>query len=144
MKSIFKALVRRTLPVRVLQSVKKIYYSHLLRSFSEKDEADFQVIKHIVNCGEYVIDIGANIGVYTKYLSELVGPLGRVYSIEPIPLTFEILSSNVKKFGLKNLELINCAISDNNGSVTMEVPLYDSGGENFMRQKLFMKKQAVL
>jgi 23S rRNA U2552 (ribose-2'-O)-methylase RlmE/FtsJ len=86
MKSILRALIRRTLPVKVLQFVKKIHYSRLLRSFSEKDEIDFKVIKYIVNLGDYVVDIGANIGVYTKYLSERVGSLGRVYSIEPIHL----------------------------------------------------------
>ena len=80
--------------------------------------------------GDWVVDLGANIGVYTKFLSELVDSDGRVYSIEPIPLTLDILLSNVRKFGLKNVEAMNCAISDSNGSVTMEVPLHESEGEN--------------
>src|SRR5205814_6244934 len=63
--------------------------------------------------------------------SELVGPSGRVYTVEPIPLTFDILRSNVRKLGLKNIELSNCAISDTNGRVTMQVPKYDSGGAYF-------------
>jgi FkbM family methyltransferase len=48
----------------------------------------------------------------------------------------DILLSNVRKLGLKNVETINCAISDSDGSVTMEVPLYESGGENFYEAKI--------
>ena len=135
-KTIFKALVRSTLPERILQIIKKVYYGNLLRFFTEEDEVSFKVIKHLVGYGDCVIDVGANIGVYTKYLSELVGIPGHVYSVEPIPLTFEILRSNVMKLGLKNVKLINYAISDINESVTMEIPLYESGGENFYRAKI--------
>ncbi|MFQ5798567.1 MAG: FkbM family methyltransferase [Bacteroidota bacterium] len=74
--------------------------------------------------------------VYTKYLSELVGTQGPVYSIEPIPLTFDILCLNVKKLGLKNIEQICCAISDTDGTATMEVPVYDSSWENFHGAKI--------
>lgn len=135
-KTIFKALVRSALPERILQIIKKVYYVHLLRFFTEDDEVSFKVIKHLVGYGDCVIDVGANIGVYTKYLSVLVGIHGRVYSVEPIPLTFEILYSNVRKLELKNVELINYAISDTNGSVLMEVPLYESGGENFYEARI--------
>lgn len=136
LKTTLKRLALSILPERILQVIKKIRYARTLRSLSERDEMDFRVIRHLVNPGDYVVDIGANIGVYTKYLSELVGIDGCVYSIEPIPLTFDILLSNVKKLGLKNIEAINCAISDSNGSVIMEVPLYESGGENFYQAKI--------
>jgi FkbM family methyltransferase len=135
-KNFFKAFIRITLPERILRIIEKVYYERLLRFFTESDEVDFKVIKHLVKCGDCVVDVGANIGVYTKYMSELVGVDGRVYSIEPIPLTFEILRSNIKKLGLKNVELINCAISNTNGRVTMEVPLYELGGENFYKARI--------
>ena len=124
------------LPENTLQLIKKVYYPYILRSISENDEVDLKVVRHLVNPGDYVVDIGANIGIYTKFLSELVGSHGRVYSIEPIPFTFEILCSNVKKLRLKNVELINYAISDTNGNVIMEIPLYESGGENFYQAKI--------
>jgi len=138
-KAVLKALVRSTFPERILQIIKKVYYKHLLRFFTEEDEVSFKVIKHLVKYGDCVVDIGANIGVYTKYLSELVGIPGHVYSVEPIPLTFEILCSNVKKLGLKNVELMNYAISNTNDSVTMEIPLYESGGENFYRARIMKR-----
>ena len=94
-------------------------------------EPDLKVVEHLIKPGDSVVDIGANTGLYTKRMSELVGRDGRVFSIEPVPLTFDILGFNVGKLGLTNVELINCAISDTNGSVIVEVPLYESGEENF-------------
>jgi tRNA A58 N-methylase Trm61 len=95
-----KGFILSILPDKILQAIKKVHYARALSAVSEGDEVDFKIIKQLVNPGDYVADIGANYGVYTKYLSELVGRDGCVYSIEPIPLTFEILYSNVKKLGL--------------------------------------------
>ena len=126
-----KGLALRLLPERVLHCAKKIHYAQVLRRFTEDEEPDLRVVKFLVNRGECVADIGANIGVYSKYLSEQTGPSGHVISIEPIPATYEILCSNMRRLTLKNVETRNCAISDMVGQVTMIVPEYDSGGENF-------------
>jgi len=137
MKTFLKRFAFNVLPERILQAVKKVYYVHVLGILSESDEAEFKIIKHLVSNGSNVIDIGANIGDYSKLLSDLVGINGRVFSVEPIPLTFEILSSNMKKLKLKNVVLINCAISDSNGYARMEVPLYKtSRGENFYQARI--------
>jgi FkbM family methyltransferase len=98
---------------------------------TENEEPDLLALKSLVESGDSVVDIGANIGVYAKYLSGLVGSVGHVISVEPIPSTFDILCSNVRKLGLSNVEVKNCAISDAEGKLKMRVPKYDSGGENF-------------
>ncbi|MFP3130700.1 MAG: FkbM family methyltransferase, partial [Nitrososphaeria archaeon] len=55
-----------------------------------------------------VLDIGANIGIFT---CKAALEVNRVYSIEPEPnnLTFE---KDVEINGLKNVTLINYAVSD--------------------------------
>jgi FkbM family methyltransferase len=126
-----KRLALRLLPDGVLHFAKKIHYARVLRRVTESDEPDLKVLKVLVEPGQSVADIGANIGVYAKYLSERVGPSGRVITVEPIPSTFDILRSNVRKLGLSNVEAKNYAISDTEGQVKMQVPKYDSGGENF-------------
>lgn len=128
--SIKKILLNNT-PAKILQPIKKIHYLHTLRKFPESNKQEFKIIKYLLKPGNCVVDIGANIGIYTKYLSELVGNYGSVFSIEPIPLTFDILSYNIKKLGLKNVNLFKIAISDTIGENIMQVPLYDTGGENF-------------
>jgi FkbM family methyltransferase len=77
------------------------------------------------------MDLGANIGAYTKLLGTLVGAEGRVYSVEPIPSTFELLGCNIERYKLRNVKPINAAVSDEIRTVEMEVPEYEHGGENF-------------
>ena len=131
-----KKLVLRACPDFLLQAAKKIHYARVLRSISEDEEPDIKLVKYLVKPGACVADIGANFGVHTKFSSELVGQAGHVYSVEPIPLTFDILRSNVKRLGLGNVDVINCAVSNFDGAVTMEVPLYEEGGENFYEAKI--------
>ena len=121
------------LPAPLLRQLKKFHYVRALKTF---DEPDMAVVKHLVRRGDCVIDIGANVGWYTKVLSELVGESGLVQSIEPIPPTFELLSYCVGKLRLGNVRLLSCAVSSDNGTACMEVPYYETGGENYYQAKL--------
>lgn len=131
MKGLIKTLFLKFSPLAVLQLLKRWHYVRELENFNEHDERDLIVVKKLVEKGEVAIDIGANIGIYTKILSEKVMAQGRVYSIEPVPQTFSLLTHCVKKLGLGNVKLLNIGISDSNRSVSMVVPPYAGGGENF-------------
>lgn len=136
LKLFCKRMVWRFLPHSVVQFIKKRYYLRLLHSWSPEQEPDFQVIKYLIKPGDYVIDIGANIGVFSKALSELVGQIGRVYSIEPFPSTFEILHYNLRKLHLENAEPMNVAISDSEAVVTMGRSCDPSGAETHYRASI--------
>ena len=71
------------------------------------------------------------IGFYTFYLSQLVGKYGHAYSMEPIPLTFEMLSYITRKLSLDNVSTFNYGISERNGSAIMEIPKFELGNDNF-------------
>lgn len=86
---------------------------------------------HVINLlspylekNQIYVDIGANIGVYTEFfLKELKGT-GKVYSIELFPQTCELLSS---KYGhWQNLQIINCAANDFDGTVPFYYGVDDS------------------
>jgi FkbM family methyltransferase len=132
-----KRLLKRTawkiLPYSTVQLIKKRHYLKLLRSSSLEIEPELKIIRYLVKPGDSVIDIGANIGVYSKILSELVGTDGHVYSVEPFPATFEILCYNTRKLHLDNVEPINVAISDSERIVTMVLPYDSSGAETHYR-----------
>ena len=124
------------LPDWVLTPLRKRHYRGVLRNLSEDYAPDFIVLKHLVKPNDHVIDLGAHVGACTKFLSDLIGEDGRVYSVEPFPLNFDILRLNVKKLGLENVELINCAVSDVRGKLTMEVPTFAEFGESFYDARL--------
>jgi FkbM family methyltransferase len=123
-----KALLLRVAPDRLLFGARRLFYAHAVRRFSVPH---VRVIRALVRPGDCALDLGANVGWYSRILSELVGPTGRVYSLEPVPPTFALLQRSVRKLRLDNVQAINSAASDRNGSITMEVPPYDEGGDNF-------------
>jgi len=47
--------------------------------------------------GAVVVDAGANIGIYSQFLSRCVGPTGVVHSFEPSPENFRRLQSATRK-----------------------------------------------
>ncbi len=131
LQSRLKSIVLKYLPARILQNCKRIYYLKKLRQATEIPEPDLRVARAWVRPGDTVLDLGANFGLYSIALAEKTGHTGKVYSFEPIPATFELLSANVRKLGYTNISLIEAAISDRAGTVKMEIPNYQSGGQNF-------------
>ena len=97
---------------------------------------EFRVIKLLVHPGDSVLDLGANMGFYTKPFSDLVGPTGRVFSFEPLPANLEILEHMVWKLHLSNVEVFRYAVSDTNDNVALEIPLWESGEENVYEAKV--------
>jgi FkbM family methyltransferase len=92
-------------------------------------ERDAFIAEHLVAPGDCVLDIGANLGSYVKFMAKRVGPNGRVYAFEPIPQTFEFLANNMRKLKLTNVECLNFALSDGDKTETMVIPTYRWGQE---------------
>lgn len=62
--------------------------------------------------GMKVIDVGANLGVYSLPMARLVGPDGHVFSYEPASETQRLLKISKKKNRANNLHVIGAALSD--------------------------------
>jgi FkbM family methyltransferase len=97
----------------------------------ETDEAEYGKLGQWVKPGDWVLDVGANVGHYSSKLSQLVGHQGRVISFEPVPQTFEILAANMACCRARNVTLLNVAASDAMGTVGMSIPSFDTGLQNF-------------
>jgi len=65
--------------------------------------------------GDTVVDIGANIGLYSLCLAEKVGREGRVFALEPHPGNCRLLRKNLAVNGLENVTIIEKAASDVTG-----------------------------
>ena len=123
-------IATRVLPEKAIHNLKKHYYAYLL-THMPKDwvERDAQVLHQFVSPHDNVVDIGANLGVFSRYLAALVGNEGQVYAFEPIPQTFEFLAHNVKKLRLTQVKPLPFALSDSCRSDTMVIPTYRWGSE---------------
>jgi len=78
-------------------------------------EVSSYIIKNL-KLGETFMDIGANNGYYTVLAADLVGPSGKIISIEPNPNAFRRLMHNVKFNNLSNVVTLNVALSDHDGN----------------------------
>jgi FkbM family methyltransferase len=67
--------------------------------------------------GDSVIDVGANIGIYTLLAARLVGPNGRVLSFEPSPESCRRLRENVALNEAHCVTVQQIAISDRRGTM---------------------------
>lgn len=79
--------------------------------------ADRAYLRHgiSIKAGDCVIDVGANIGMFTLFaLSEAEGT--RVYAFEPSPPAFEALNVNASLYGgADRVKAFNCGLSDRDG-----------------------------
>lgn len=99
-------------------------------------EPEYASLSDWVHSGDWVIDVGANIGHYTLALSRLVGPAGRVVAFEPIPETFSVLTRCVERAGIKNVTLINAAATTEFGELAMNLPTDRSGMTNYYQASI--------
>lgn len=121
-----KSVVKQKFPKAVVAYITKKRYVKEVRGHYIPE---FDLLRCLIQKGDTVVDIGANFGWYTKFLSERVEQEGKVYSIEPIPLNFRVLTYVVSRLRLDNVEPYQYAISDCEGTVTMAVPLSETGDE---------------
>ncbi len=130
-KKILKRMAACLSPV-IQYELKRLYFRMqiLMRCF-KTDEPEYDILGNFISSGDWVIDIGANIGHYTRRFSELVGERGRVIAIEPVPETFSLLAGNLNCGKLNNITLLNVAASDRTGAVGMRIPTFDTGLRNY-------------
>ena len=86
-------------------------------------------LKKHINAGDQVLDVGANCGQISLYLSKLVGDTGNVYSFEPSEYAYNIFSRNINLNKINNIKAINAAVSDSDEYLTMVLnPELTTGG----------------
>ncbi len=97
----------------------------------------------LIQSGDTVLDIGANIGYYTSIASRLVGPGGKVYAFEPESRNFEILEWNVENSDIRNTVCINQAVANYVGETTLYLSPENLGHHSFLDSINFNETQAV-
>lgn len=55
-----------------------------------------RVMQRVLGPGAVFVDVGANIGYYTRLASTLVGPTGHVHAFEPLPSALPLLAANTE------------------------------------------------
>jgi FkbM family methyltransferase len=88
------------------------------------------LVSALLGPADNVLDLGANLGTHTVLMASKV-PDGRVFSFEPLSLTFSQLQMNIHANGLTNVTPFKLALSDRTGDfVAMQAVDYSSANLN--------------
>ena len=77
------------------------------------EEYELSLFESVIDNTSVVLDIGANIGLYTLTAAKHGD---KVYSFEPDPLNFSNLKKNIEANGYKNVVAVNKAVFDRSGT----------------------------
>ena len=81
-----------------------------------------------VRPGDWVIDVGANVGLLTAHLCHLTGSRGRVWAIEPVPRNAFRLNQLKKLNRLNYLKIYQGALSSSSGNTSLRLPVGRQSG----------------
>lgn len=91
------------------------------------------LLRAILRPGDAFVDVGANIGYFTLLASVLVGRNGEVIAVEPNPGARARLERNVSLNRLTNVRVVEAALSDRAGELTLHLGPADNSGLSSFR-----------
>jgi FkbM family methyltransferase len=121
---------------RTRQLLKPLYYKYFGALMAEKTKAklrlkvtgapitprypydiELKFLRSICNKPSVMLDIGANTGIYSSVLEDIVGH-DNLYIFEPLPHLHKFLKQHFRK-----AHLFECALSDNEGKKHIRIPI---------------------
>ncbi len=120
MNGLLHRLLYRLLPLEgYLRAVSALYFLCLRLGLGRRAPATEYVyhLRELIRAGDTALDIGANLGYYTRPLARLAGPIGRVLAVEPVEPIRRVLARNVRR--CRNVEILPYALGDREGAIRM-------------------------
>lgn len=91
---------------------------------------EFFVLKKVLRTGMTVMDVGANIGLYSIFASRLVGSHGKIIAIEPSQREFGRLTDNLTLNSAHNVCAMRVACSNYSGEADIVIAADGKEGHN--------------
>jgi len=88
-----------------------------IRARGQWAEGECAFIKSVLQPGDTVIDVGANIGFISRFCSQLVGESGIVIAIEPEPRNRELLERNAAEDPCQAITVLPVAVGSSRGEI---------------------------
>jgi FkbM family methyltransferase len=79
------------------------------------------LIDKIVQPGDFVVDVGANVGYHALYMASIIGKRGKVFAFEPHPGNCELIELSIEANHFANLQLFPYAAGDVAGEIELLV-----------------------
>lgn len=96
-------------------------YTQRVIFYDAYETQELKFMTAVLRPGDIVLDIGANIGLFSLVAGRAVGQSGEVHAFEPIPGNFKRLTENVDLNALQNIHMNPTAVTDRAGNVVLAI-----------------------
>lgn len=123
MKKQLKALLYRTVGLENYLKILHLGHGKVIDWKLFKDDNSFityHMLPKLLQKGDKVVDIGANLGYFSRLMLKCVGKSGHVYSVEPVKPFFKTLSWALGK--ASNITLYNYALGTESKHIQLSIP----------------------
>jgi len=127
--------------MNLLEKARSAYRFWKNRYRSSSESTSIQYMMELDLAGTAILDIGANRGVYSYWMSKKAGKQGKVLAFEPQPELITFLQKKKKTFRLDNLKIVETALSDQIGEDTMLRTEVGSGGAHLKSKSIANPEQ---
>lgn len=104
-------------------------------------EGPYEKNNAVLKMGDYVIDAGAHIGLFSLLASKKIGSRGKVFSFEPVAGTRELLQKNIAVNKVDNIVIAPYALGKNDREIEFNVS--DNTGESSARHLKNSTKEKI-
>lgn len=113
---------------QVVFNVNDTYIGRSLDRYGEFSEGEVELFRQVLQPGNVVIEVGANIGAHTLAIAKLVTKTGVVIAFEPQRILFQTLCANLALNSVSNTYSFQQAVGAKSGSLM--IPPLDYTREN--------------
>jgi len=104
-------------------------------TFGVYENQEISLMQQMCRPGMTMIDVGANVGLYTAIAGLGLGESGRVFAFEPEPESFECLQKTVNENGLTNVTVVQAAAAAENSKTKLYTSSLNRGDHRMYRNE---------
>lgn len=121
------AAAKRLWSVVVRPALLRVCPDTLLGVYRSDERFEADLFVRCIRPGDTIVDIGANVGLYTLLAARALGDTGKVFAFEPAPQTFAYLQRNVRASRQVNCIVSAQAVSNITGPGRLHLSRVSSG-----------------
>jgi len=108
----------------MLSNANDLYIGRSLQHYGEYCQDESELLAPYLSAGDWVVDVGANVGSMTLFFAHAVGAQGRVHALEPQRIVFQMLCANLALNDLRNVHALHAAAGAQSGTIKVDLPDY--------------------
>lgn len=107
-------------------------------------EGPYEISNCYLRKGDYVVDAGANLGLFSVLSGNIIGDSGKVFAFEPVSKTRNILQQNIEINNVLNCKIIDFALGNSNKDVEIFIDDNNLGASSIaIKNKNKKRKEAI-